>query len=366
MSEPGSHQTPSPAEPVAVALGEYHCPACGAEAHWNPAKQALVCPYCGTVSPGTLETGPSGSVIVERDLALALRDIPDAARGWHASKVSVRCQSCQAISVFDAEKVGRRCDFCGSSSLVAYDELKEAFRPESLLPLKISDSQARDLIRAWYGRQWLAPQAFSRQALTDTIHGVYLPYWTFDASAKAHWTAESGKYYYERQGNKQVRHVKWTPVSGTLMHGFDDELVCASRGAHMALLHKVEPFPTTTLVPYDPQYLAGWTVERYQIDLVAAAQRSRDAMDARLQALCGREVPGDTYQHLRVTATYTHQTFKHILAPVWLLTYTYGARSYQVIVNGSTGTLAGERPWSAIKIGLLILLALIILYLVNG
>ena len=43
-----------------AARVEYHCPACGAEAHWNPARQALVCAYCGTESPATLETAGDG------------------------------------------------------------------------------------------------------------------------------------------------------------------------------------------------------------------------------------------------------------------------------------------------------------------
>ena len=116
-------------------------------------------------------------------------------------------------------------------------------------------------------------------------------------------------------------------------------------------------------MPYDPGYLAGWTVERYQIDLVAAAARSREQMDAELRGLCGEDVPGDTYRDLRVESEYRDQTFKHILVPVWLLTYTYGARVYQVAANGVTGRMAGQRPWSWIKITLLVIVALILLSL---
>src|SRR3954468_10938112 len=97
---------------VASARQKFHCPTCGAEANWNPSKQALVCPFCGTVSPATLQTRGTETVIVEHDLVAALRNLPDSARGWQAEKISVRCQSCQAISVFDAQNVGRRCDFC--------------------------------------------------------------------------------------------------------------------------------------------------------------------------------------------------------------------------------------------------------------
>ena len=45
---------------------------------------------------------------------------------------------------------------------------------------------------------------------------------------------------------------------------------------------------------------------------------------------------------------------------MWLLHYDYGRRSYQVVVNGVTGAIAGEQPYSWIKI-LLAVLTLIVL-----
>jgi hypothetical protein len=362
VTEPSIPDADGSGQQVASARQKFHCPACGAEANWNPAKQALLCPFCGTESPATLTKLGADTRIEEHDLVAALRAIPDTARGWQAPKTSVRCQSCQAISVFDQDVVGRRCDFCGSTALVPYTETKDPFRPESLLPLKTSESQARDLIRQWYGRQWLAPNNLNAKALTDTVRGIYLPYWTFDAKADARWSADAGTFYYVSEGNRRVQKVRWTPASGELSHTFDDELVCASVGVDGAKLRRVEPFPTTSLVPFDPGYLAGWTVERYQIDLVAAAERSRQAMMNQMRRLCAQQVPGDTQRNLVVDAEFRDQTFKHILAPVWLMTYVYGAKSYQVIVNGVTGTIAGSRPYSWVKVTLLVL-ALLMLFL---
>jgi hypothetical protein len=348
-----------------TARGEYHCPACGAEAHWNPARGALVCSYCGTESKATLETRGSETVVVEHDLVAALRGIPDSARGWQAAKTTVRCQSCQALSVFDAARVGQRCDFCGSAALVPHEQVKDAFRPESLLPLRVSEPQARDRIRVWFASLWFAPGRFAARALADTLKGVYVPYWTFDARADATWTAEAGHTYYVGSGKRRERRVRWTPASGSLSNVFDDELECASRGVEPALLRGIEPFPTRELIPYDAGYLAGWVVERYQIDLVAAAESARRRMDAHVRALCARQVPGDTQRNLLVRASYTGQTFKHILAPVWLATYTYRGRSRQVVVNGVTGKVAGDRPWSWPKIAFAVLFALLALYLLS-
>ncbi len=355
--------------PDATAKKKFSCPSCGGESQWNPAKKALVCPFCGTVSPAQAELSATGAeVIVEHDLVAALRGIPDDQRGWQAEKISVKCQSCQAISVFDPAHVGQRCDFCGSTALVPYEEIKEAFRPESLLPMKLSENQVRDAIRAWYGNRWFAPNKLKRAALTDTVKGLYIPYWTFDAQVHAQWTAESGYYYYETESytdsngqrqTRQVQRIRWEFSSGALDHFFDDELVPASKGVQEAMLRKIEPFPTTTeLVPYNAGFLSGWVVERYQIDLVAAAQEAREEMDAEMARLCGAQVPGDTHRNLQVQSDYSGQTFKHILTPIWLLTYDYGTKHYQVVINGYTGTIAGKYPKSWVKITFAVLAAL--------
>ena len=355
--------------PEATAQKKFSCPSCGGESQWIPAKKALICPFCGTVSPAQVELTASGhEVIVEHDLVAALRGIPDSQRGWQADRISVKCQSCQAISVFDAKNVGQRCDFCGSSALVPYQEIKEAFRPESVLPMKISENQIRDSIRKWYGSRWFAPNKLKHGAMTDLVKGLYIPYWTFDAQVHGEWTAESGYYYYETEtfrdanGNtqtRQVQKVRWVPSSGALDHFFDDELVPASRGVQEEMLRKIEPFPTTTdLVPYNAGYLSGWVVERYQLDLVAAAQEARGEMDAEMERLCAAEVPGDTHRNLQVQNDYSGQTYKHILVPIWLLTYNYATQNFQVVVNGYTGTIAGKYPKSWIKITLAVLAAL--------
>lgn len=357
----------------ALAQKKFSCPSCGGEAQWNPAKKALVCPFCGTTSPVETERTPTGEeVVVEHDLVEALRAIPDTQRGWQANKISVKCQSCQAISVFDPGRVGQRCDFCGSTALVPYEELKEAFRPESLLPLKISENQVRDAIRRWYSSRWFAPNLLKRAAFTDTVKGLYIPYWTFDAQVHADWTAESGYYYYvtetyrDAQGElktHQVQKIRWVPSRGQLDHFFDDELVPASRGVQPQMLRHIEPFPTKELVPYKAEFLSGWVVERYQIDLVSAAKEAREEMEREMERLCSAAVPGDTQRNLQVETDYSGQTFKHILVPIWLLTYNYGARNFQVVINGYTGTIAGKYPKSWIKISLAVLAVLAVLAL---
>lgn len=332
------------------------CPACGGEAQWNPAKQALVCAYCGTESPYTLKT--DGEVI-EHDLVAALKAVPQSARGWQDDRRPVRCQHCQAISVFSAAQQGKACDFCGSTSLLPFEETGDIIRPETLLPFAVNEPSARERVRQWYGSRWWAPNNLNQKALTDTLHGVYLPYWTFDAQVSARYTAEAGTYFKNNQNKQEIR---WRRVSGRIDHFFDDTLVCASRGVHPQLVRAVEPFPTSShqLKPYDPGYLSGWTVERYQLDLVGAAQQGRQRMLDGARQMCANDIQADTQRNLQVNAQFDAQTFKHVLLPIWLVGYRYGARDFQVVINGATGQVAGEYPKSWVKIGFAVLAAVLV------
>jgi len=356
--------------PDIAALEKHACAACGAQAEWNPSKQLLVCPFCGTSAPFTLDK--ESGALIENDLAKALRDLPDEARGWLAEKRTVQCQSCKAVSVFDPERVGQNCQFCGSPSLVDYKEIKAPIRPQGLLPFKVAESQVREQIRRWYASKWLAPGKLKSRALVDQVRGVYIPYWTFDAKAVCPWEAEAGHYYYttetyrDNQGRtqtRQVQHVRWEPASGLVDHFFDDEPVPGTHGVSNGLLRQVEPFATPELVPYDTAFLSGFIVEHYQVVLLEAAQASQDAMTDKLRQMCAAQIPGDTYRNLVIHPAFSAQTFKHILVPVWLLSYLYGTRLFQVVVNGYSGRMAGQYPKSPWKIAFLVLLAIIAFFI---
>lgn len=351
----------APDDPAHLALERHDCPACGARAEWHPGRQALICPFCGTVSP--YEVDDSGQVH-ELDLVATLRELPEDQRGWQTESRTVQCRSCRAVSVFEAGRVAQRCEFCGSPELVDYAEIKSPIRPQGVVPFRVEARAASETIRQWFGSKWLAPGSFKRSAFLDQVHGVYLPYWTFDAAVECPWQAEAGTYYYESERvrdasgktvTRQVQKVRWRPASGHLSHVFDDQPIPGSHGADLGLLRAVEPFPTQDAVPYDRSYLSGFVVEHYQVILIDAAKQAREAMNEALRGLCAAQVPGDTHRNLRIQPSYSGETFKHVLVPVWILTYRFRNRPFQVLINGHTGSIAGHYPKSPWKVFFLVL-----------
>ena len=70
------------------------------------------------------------------------------------------------------------------------------------------------------------------------------------------------------------------------------------------------------------------------------------------------------YRDLDVSTSYSNQTYKHILLPLWLCTYAYKNKTYHFLVNGQTGKIHGKKPVSAWKVVLAVLAAILVIILI--
>ena len=344
------------------SLERHVCPECGGKGEWSAAKRQLVCPYCGTefdrVAPPPLPD------ITEHDLDAMLARLGEKASTVDTTERRVKCTHCHAVLVRSADTVAQSCDFCGSPELLDYEDIDAPLSPESLLPAIVSKEEGYNSLKRFLSSKWLAPNDLKRRNLVDRIHGIYLPYWTFDAAAECPWTAESGTYYYVtvrdrgpdgKTRTRQERRIRWRPARGHVSTWFDDIAISGSQGMKGDLLQKLEPFPTKDLIPYETRYVSGWQVEHYQVPLLQSARQGFGVMEQLLRDMCAREIPGDTYRNLRISPEYSGKTFKHILVPVWLVSYQFKGKLYQGGVNGVTGKTHAKFPLSAWKIAGIVL-----------
>ena len=68
-----------------------------------------------------------------------------------------------------------------------------------------------------------------------------------------------------------------------------------------------------------------------------------------------RDIGDDEQQIHDLSTEYREITFKHLLLPVYAGAYHYNNKLYQIVVNGRTGEIQGDRPYSALKIALLVI-----------
>jgi hypothetical protein len=149
--------------------------------------------------------------------------------------------------------------------------------------------------------------------------------------------------------------VRWEPAWGRRHDVYDDVLVRASRGLPEALAQKLGGYDLKGLVPYRPEYLAGWRAEEYAVDLDNAWKNGLANIVSSQERRCSGDVPGDTQRDLQVHNVVSDVRWKLLLLPLWTLTYRYGGKPYTVLIHGQSGHIVGEAPWSAVKIALLVI-----------
>lgn len=334
------------------------CDECGAPLRWSPEQGALLCEHCGTARP--VVVGPG--TIVERPL----EDAHAAARGLGVAVRAAECGTCGARVTFDGASTSELCPFCGSAEVLAQEANRNAIRPESLIPLEVGRGKVEEAFLRWIRSRWFRPNALRSLTAHEAV-GVYVPAWTYDARVHSEWSAQSGTYYYVSESytvmvngspqrrTRQVRKVRWRPAWGRRDDVFDDVLVVASKGIDARLARALGPFTAEGLVPYAPAYLAGWRAEEYQIDLLEGWGRARAEIEATQRRRCAGDVPGDTHRALNVQNDVRDVRWKHVLLPMWSVTYAFRGETYAVLVHGQTGRIVGHAPYSWVKILLAVL-----------
>jgi DNA-directed RNA polymerase subunit RPC12/RpoP len=351
-------ETPDDLPPAIARDLQFDCDNCGASMRWDPDTDALRCAYCEHTVPVPRDEG----TILERPI----EEAGDAARGLGLERRVAHCNTCGADVSLDTDATADRCVYCGSPSVLDQAANRNAIRPESLIPLDVGKGDVERAFRKWITSRWFRPNALKQLKNFDAV-GVYAPFWTFDCRVFSEWSADAGYYYWVTQSywttvnnrrvrrTRRVRKVRWVPKWGTRNDAYDDILVPASLGRPHDLVQKLGAYDLRALVPYRPEYLAGWRAEEYRVDLETGWVSAQQLVEAEQRRRCSGDVPGDTQRRLRVRNAISGVHWKHVLLPVWSLQYRFKQKTYTVLIHGQTGHVVGEAPYSWIKITLLVL-----------
>jgi LSD1 subclass zinc finger protein len=380
MSEPvpgpaPSDPDPAGAAPTAAPAGRpgsltFHCSNCGARLEYAPGTTSLRCPYCGSLQ----EVAAVGTLIQEHsyDAWAALPPKPRAPAG----SLRLVCHRCGAQT--DSDNLSDTCPFCGAP-IVSQAADDDQIAPEAVVPFGIETGAAQDAVRAWVRSRWFAPNALKKVGATEKMHGTYIPHWTFDARTATDYSGMRGEHYWETETytengetrTREVMRTAWWPASGHVERDFDDVLVPASTRLTPERVDQLAPWPLERAVAYQPDYLAGYQTLRYDVEPDQGLQGAKQRMEQVVEGDCRDDIGGDEQRLEHMHTQYNDVTFKLMLLPVWIACYLYAGKTYNIQVNAVTGEVAGERPYSAMKIaaaiaGAVVVIALIIVLFTLG
>jgi len=347
-------------QPSPTAGKKFPCEKCGGAMAFVPGASQLSCQYCGHSQPVPQSENEVRELCYKTYFAKG-RVVDEVLEG---AERETRCPGCGAQVILAAHVAADFCPFCASQLTNQIKAADPIMRPGGVVPFVIAKAKADELFHSWVKSRWFAPSALKEIDRLHRIHGVYLPYWTYDSMTYSFFAGQRGTYYYVTVGTgknrTRQRRIRWTPVSGRVDHFFDDVLVCASNSVPPKLVNKMKAWNTKKVEPYDKSYIAGYRMERYQMSCEHGFDNARKAMDTHIESLVKARIGGDTQRISSIRTQYDGVTFKLILMPIWTASYKYNGKPYQVLINGQSGEISGERPYSWIKIMFAALAALVV------
>lgn len=355
-----------------VDLKQYKCPRCHSELEFAPGTTEQKCKSCGH----QVSLGAEKSEQTEIDFSSYLETARDSAATTKTNTAT--CPSCSAVSAIPQNTTATACPFCGTG--ITVNGSLNILTPSALLPFKVDERTARTRFAIWSSKLWFAPTDFKKAAyINERFQGIYLPYWTFDSFAKTRYSGQRGDHYYVTENytetingksvsrSRQVQKTRWSAASGSVHNNFNDVLVPASKSLPRNHIEQLEPWDLQALINYDDRFLAGFKAECYSIDLVPGFEEAKHKMAPTIDRTICDDIGGDVQRISSKFSEYSQITFKHILLPIWISACRYRGKVFRFLINGRTGEVQGDRPWSRLKIaaavcaGIIVLIALFFL-----
>lgn len=280
---------------------------------------------------------------------------------------SVKCKQCGATTSVKEEHMAQLCPFCGTPLIIEEAQLCRFWTPNYLIPFTFSQRNCSDSFKKWVKRKWFAPnKALNLGKRTEQqFSGVYIPYWTYDAHAEADYRGQRGEHRTKKDSNGNTHIVTdWYDVSGHIAADFDDILVPAVANLDRNVLMKVNDFPQEAYKPFNHAYLAGFVTEAYTIDFVDGAKDAVQRIHQELTYAAEYDIGGNEQRVTSLDVDITDKTFKLLVLPFWVASFRYNSKTYQIVINGYTGSVYGSFPISGWKIFWLIVFIMGIIALV--
>lgn len=332
----------------------FPCSKCSQANHFDISRRALTCQSCGHVE----RIDPLQGEPEERPLEALFQNRNAYASVIPGRTTQVTCEECFAAILLEEQIALDVCPYCGSAVRAVPEAAEQMLAPDALIPFGIEREKAEAAFHQWLKTLWFAPNSLTKAARLGHLHGVYVPFWTFDAMTFTRYRGERGEHYYTtewytdasgKQQSRQVQRTHWYSVSGEIDHFFDDVLICASKGVPANHLCVWESLQSIQPESFQPEFLHGFTTERYTVAPLDGFEQAKSVMDSTLRKLICADIGGDEQHIHSIHTQHVGPTFKQVLLPIWLASYRFKEQSYRVVINGCNGRISADRPYSWLK-----------------
>ena len=349
------------------------CDNCGAPLRFEPASADLRCRHCRGAEPVQPPVDPGDPGPAEQDYLATVGD--RASTDDDLEPVRLQCADCGAPSDYPPNTLAASCPYCRTPFVGAPTSTRTVV-PIGVIPLTVTEDQARTNTKAWLGNRWFAPRHLDKVA-TGALRSGYTPAFVFSMSSTAAYRGRRGDNYLDTEtytttdanGNRSthirtVTKIRWRSASGSVQVNFRGVTAFAGTDPLSRFGEDLEPFQVDEVEPFREDFLRGTTAHTYTKPPAAGLQRARDRTQDAVEDAIRADIGGDHQEIHDVDRRDRDIGFRYLLLPGWEATYRHRDDTYQLAVNGRSGEVAGTRPYSKVKIALAVGAAVAVIALI--
>lgn len=333
-------------------LVEYKCPCCSGAISFDSETQKLVCPYCNTEFE--VEAVKDFNEAEEESKSIkepSWDEYVNQGEEWKmGEELNVyTCSACAGEIVSDDTTVATMCPYCGSPVIVS-GKLSGAFKPDFVIPFKISKEEAMKGFEGFMKKKPLLPNDFKRLHTIDKMEGVYVPFWLYDCDTQSQMRYRATRIFTWSDSN--YRYTKTSHFLLTRAGSITFERVPADGSSKTddTYMEAIEPFNYNEMVGFQMPYLAGYVAEKYDVDSKMASGHANERIKTSTLNMFASTTYGyNTVTPQSVNINLVNGQTKYALLPVWMINTTYKDKKYTFAMNGQTGKFVGELPIDAKK-----------------
>jgi DNA-directed RNA polymerase subunit RPC12/RpoP len=353
------------------------CPACGSVLSLDDNTGKIICRHC------------DNSFTYEE---LKSKEASDTDCDGEYDEYS--CNDCGGVIVTDKNSITSVCPYCGNTSVMK-DRITGSYRPDYIIPFRITPKQAEDNFTQVLHNK-MVKRSFKKKFQIEEITSLFVPFWLYNTDILAEITHEYITYDKKGNAHTKLKSVKFT-------ESYDKIPVDASLKMDDDKMDRLEPYDYAELKPFDKAYFIGHKAEKYDTDVRLVRKRAEKRMDKAARTSFSRYLydnsasADDVLLHVmgtaagRVTSKVVNGTMKamgkeemlsnpnfsfdneyiadntnidrikkskvkadlsdyrYALFPVYLIRGSYRGKKRLYYVNGQTGKVAEDFPFSYLE-----------------
>lgn len=321
---------------------DYKCPSCNAPLKYNPSGKNWKCEYCGS-SFNKEELKANEEKFKKEKVDHKKEKAEREVEGVEVDEYV--CQNCGAVIVADVNTAATFCVYCRNTAILK-SRLTDKFAPSRVIPFAKTKNDAIEGFKSVCKGKIFAPKEFALEKNINEITGVYIPFWLHSCDMNAKMNGKGTRITSWTTGDKRYTKTDVFEVEREGNYTFNNIPVDGSKRFEDAIMNSVEPFNYGDLVDFEAGYLSGFLAEKYDVEKDVAKRISLKRAQSSAQSALRSTIGYLSFVPSVNEANITKEELEYVLLPVWMVNVKYNGKMYPFAMNGQTGKMIGDIPYS--------------------